>query len=207
MTFGPIEIAFDDGVLEPRPWTLAQSRWAVELLAGLPDGPVLELCAGVGQIGLVVAVESGRAVVQVDANPVACSLARRNATAAGVAAEIRLGDLEHTVAADERFPLVVADPPYIEADRVAELPDDPVHAIDGGADGLALARTCLRVAAAHLVPGGLLLLQLGGGQQAKKLEVECPDLGFEVLEHRTYGETRSISLLRRVGGAEPSPGR
>ncbi|MEN3273049.1 MAG: hypothetical protein V7636_1810, partial [Actinomycetota bacterium] len=59
-SFGGLEIAFDDGVLTPRPWTIEQSQWAIELLHALPDGPVLELCCGAGQIGLVVAHATGR---------------------------------------------------------------------------------------------------------------------------------------------------
>ena len=53
MTFGDLEIAYDDRVLTPRPWTALQSEWAAELLESAPAGPVLELCAGAGQIGLL----------------------------------------------------------------------------------------------------------------------------------------------------------
>ncbi|MBI2244007.1 MAG: methyltransferase, partial [Nocardioides sp.] len=53
MGFGPLRITFDGRVLRPRPWTAAQSEWAAEILADAPAGPVLELCAGAGQIGLL----------------------------------------------------------------------------------------------------------------------------------------------------------
>src|SRR5207342_2779859 len=46
LSFGGLSIAHDDRVLRPRRWTLHQSHWALELLPGLPDGPVLELCSG-----------------------------------------------------------------------------------------------------------------------------------------------------------------
>jgi methylase of polypeptide subunit release factors len=197
MTFGSLEIVFDDDVLEPRPWTLEQSRWATDLLADLPEGPVLELCAGVGQIGLVVGRATGRLIVQVDAHPGACALARRNAGAAGVTVDVREGDMEDAVERGERFWLVLADPPYIAADRVAHHPGDPVRAIDGGVDGLDLARACLRVAADHLEPGGLLLLQLGGDGQVTDVVGEGAALGFSEVERRSYGPDRSLVLLRR----------
>ena len=57
-TFGGLAIAYDARVLSPRTWTLHQSLWALELLEQLPDGPILELCAGAGQIGLAVAAGS-----------------------------------------------------------------------------------------------------------------------------------------------------
>lgn len=180
--FGPTEVAYDEAVLEPRPWTIEQSRWASRLLSRLPEGPVLELCAGAGQIGLVVAVETGRPLVQVDADPRACAYARCNAEHAGVASDVRCGDLARALAPDERFPLVLADPPYVPTDEVTSHPDDPVAAIDGGPDGLDVARTCLAVAAAHLADDGLVVLQLGSAEQSELARPVAAEAGLEVVE-------------------------
>ncbi len=95
--FGTLEIAFDDRVLRPREWTTGQSRWAAELLLDqAPAGPVLELCSGAGQIGLLAIAGSDRSLVCVDANQVACEFARANAHAAGLAdcVDVREGRLE-----------------------------------------------------------------------------------------------------------------
>ena len=46
LDFGHLRIAFDDRVLRPRPWTVAQSEWVSGLLEDAPPGPVLDL-AGV----------------------------------------------------------------------------------------------------------------------------------------------------------------
>jgi methylase of polypeptide subunit release factors len=167
--FGSVTVAYDGDVLEPRPWTLEQAAWAIDLAAGVPDGPILELCAGVGHIGLVVAKETGRPIVQVDADPHACDLAVRNARAAGVASDVRCGDLGAVLDRDERVPLVLADPPYVPRDDTARHPDDPRLAIDGGEDGLELAERCVAVAADHLVPGGALVLQLRDLEQVGRL--------------------------------------
>jgi methylase of polypeptide subunit release factors len=197
--FGPVEVEYDDGSLEPRPWTLAQARWAGELLAGCPEGAVLELCAGAGQIGLVVAVESGRPLVQVDVDRRACDHARRNASRAGVVTDVRCGELDGALGPGERFPLVLADPPYVPSDDVDELPDDPEHAIDGGEDGLEVARTCVGVAAAHLVDGGLAIVQLGSAGQASALGGQAAALGLEVVETRVVGDEGALLLLRQPG--------
>lgn len=195
--FGPIEISYDDAVLVPRQWTLEQSRWAGVLLEDLPEGPVLELCAGAGQIGLVVAVETGRALVQVDVDPRACSHARRNAEEAGVASDVRCGDLRQVLRADERFPLVLADPPYIPSDDVEALPDDPEAAIDGGADGLDVARTCIGLAADHLLEGGRVLLQLASSEQAERLGPATAEHGLQVVEVRTVADAGTLVLLEQ----------
>lgn len=163
LRFGPLDIAYDARVLTPRPWTELQSRWAAELARDAPPGPILELCTGAGHIGLLAALLAGRDLVAVDRNPVACSLAARNAQAAGLAdrVEIRHAALETACGPAEAFPVILADPPWVPAAETGRFPEDPLSAIDGGRDGLAVARACLQVIDAHLSPGGGALLQLG----------------------------------------------
>src|SRR5699024_7867451 len=79
LTFGGLTISYDHRVMEPRPWTQGQSSWAAELLAKAPAGPVLELCAGVGHIGLVAVQDTQRDVVMVDFSPVTEQFAQHNA--------------------------------------------------------------------------------------------------------------------------------
>lgn len=167
--FEDLVIAWDPRILEPRPWTAAQSRWAADGADVAPPGPVLELCAGAGHIGLLAARLTGRDLVQVDLDPVALAYAERNAAAAGVRTETRCADVAAAVGADERYGVVVADPPWVPSAEVGRFPDDPVRAIDGGEDGGALADACLRVGAAHLAPGGHLVLQVGTQQQLGRL--------------------------------------
>lgn len=179
VAFGPLEIAFDQRVLRPRPWTAAQSEWAAELQVTAPAGPVLELCAGAGQIGLLAVVGTGRRLVCVDIDPVACDFARHNAEAAGLAdlVEVREGPMDEVLDDGERFAVVIADPPWVRRGDVGRYPEDPLRAIDGGDDGLGLARTCVDVAERHLRPGGSLVLQVGTVDQAERVgEATCLDL-------------------------------
>lgn len=190
MRFDGLTIAFDDRVLRPREWTTAQSRWAAELLAGLPEGPVLELCSGAGQIGLAAVARTGRSLVCIDLNPAAVDYTELNARVAGLEQRViaRKGRLSQAVGDDERFPLVIADPPWVESGRTGRYPEDPLEAIDGGHDGLEAARECLQVIGSHLACGGAALLQLGSVDQVaallslgtgslRCLEVRCYDGG------------------------------
>jgi release factor glutamine methyltransferase len=172
--FGDLIIDFDDRVLEPRPWTVAQSRWAAELLRNAPAGPVLELCAGAGHIGLLAVSHEPRPLVCVDVNPVACDYARANAERAGLAdlVDVREGDMNQALTPDERFALVIADPPWVPSAQTGRFPQDPLLAIDGGDDGLDLARQCWMVADRHLLRGGHAILQLGTAAQARQLARE-----------------------------------
>lgn len=186
MAFGDLDVRFDDRVIRPRPWTLAQSLWAATIADELPDGPLLELCAGVGHIGLHLASVVGRDLVQVDADAVACEHARFNAGTAGLAArvDVRHGAIDEVLGAEERFALILADPPWVPSGDTARYPDDPIRAIDGGPDGLDLARTCLDVMDRHLRTEGAGVLQLGTEDQAARL--------------RTYLESEAELELRLV---------
>ncbi len=202
LRFGPLRIAYDDRVLEPRPWTFAQSEWAATLLQDAPPGPILELCSGAGQIGLAAAVLSGRDVVLVDASEAACEISVRNAADAGLGGrvDVRHGPMDAVLHPEERFALVLADPPYIPSTDTGTFPEDPLSAIDGGDDGLDLARLCLSVAATHLTAGREVLLQLRDLAQAEQLAAELrdgPGAPLEYVDARVVEDRGALLRLRR----------
>jgi methylase of polypeptide subunit release factors len=201
MEFGPLVVTFDEHVLTPRPWTMLQASWAAELATGLPPGPILELCSGVGHIGQAAAVLTGRSLVQVDVDAHACVLAEANAAAnvPGSRVQVRCGDLEEVLRPGEQFALVLADPPYLPGHEVDDWPDDPDHAIDGGEDGLDLLRRCLAVGGAHLDDGGAVLLQTLGPTQVGSLATDLYAAHLRLDDVRSEDERRAVALLRRVG--------
>jgi methylase of polypeptide subunit release factors len=196
--FEGLEIRTDARVLTPRAWTAAQARWAAELAHTAPAGPILELCSGAGHIGLLAARLSGRALVAVDLNPVAGSLIEQNAVAAGVEADVRVGDMTAVLGPDELFPVVVADPPWVRTDEVSGFPDDPVIAIDGGADGLRLVRSCVEVIAGRLVLGGSAVLQAGPDQADEVAVIARVAGGLVVTEVRDYARGCLVRLDREA---------
>jgi methylase of polypeptide subunit release factors len=201
--FGGLSIAYDDRVLTPRRWTTMQSYWAAELLRDSPPGRVLELCAGAGHIGLLTVALAPRDLVMVDVNPHACDFARRNADANRLVAsvDVRHGDLQDVIPADEGFAGIIADPPWVPSAGIDRFPDDPVVAIDGGADGLELAWSCLEVMSRHLLRGGWGILQLGTEAQAERVAERCAtqELGLEVRETRGYDDRGVLVRLATTG--------
>lgn len=189
VAFGPLHITFDGRVLRPRSWTQAQSTWAAEILRDAPSGQVLELCAGAGHIGLLAVLGSTRCLLCVDIDPVACEFARHNAEAAGLTSrvEVREGGMDEVLRDAEKFAVVIADPPWVPRNDVGRFPEDPLLAIDGGDDGMDLARLCVDVAHRHLLPGGVLLLQLGTVEQVEALR-DLLDDTFSVTEVRWYDD-------------------
>lgn len=199
LSYGELEIAFDDRVLRPRPWTAAQSRWAADVARTAPDGPVLELCSGAGHIGLLAVHASGRRLVCVDANPAAVELTARNAAAAGMAdrVETREGWIREVLRPGETFPVVVADPPWVPAADTGRFPEDPLLAIDGGEDGLVVVREVLDALRRHLAPGGTALLQLGTPAQADAVATALQGSGLVPGELREYGDHGVLLRLDR----------
>ncbi|HEV7194072.1 MAG TPA: hypothetical protein VGN35_12805 [Jatrophihabitantaceae bacterium] len=198
--FGPLLIRYDARVLQPRPWTLLQSRWAAELAADAPDGPIVELCAGAGHIGLAAAVLAGRDLVQVERDPIAASYARMNAEAAGWGerADVRAAPLHDALRRDESFPMMIADPPYLPTRQLVDWPNDPPTAIDGGLDGLGVTRACLVVAADHLITGGHLLLQTAGPVQSQTVVELAHGLPLRPGATRVFDDSRAVSQWIRL---------
>ncbi len=201
MQFGSLRIAYDDRVLTPRSWTAWQSQWAAELTSRLPDGRILELCAGAGQIGMLAIALTDRDLVAVDRDEEACRFAEQNARTAGLdgRVEVRNLPLESACADTERFPLIIADPPWVPAAETSRFPEDPLTAIDGGQDGLDVARACLVVIDAHLSPGGAALLQVGTAAQVERLRVDLSP-SLRVGEVRVEQDRGVVALIERVAG-------
>ncbi len=196
LRFAGLTIEHDARVLTPRPWTELQSRWAAELVAEAGPGRLLELCSGAGHIGLAAAALSGRAITCVDVDPAACYFTRLNAEGAGLEGrvEVRESRLEAALRAGERFVLAIADPPWVPTPGVDRHPDDPLLAIDGGADGLDLARACVAACEGHLTPGGSLLVQLGDDDQATALARFAEQRGWQEAGVRPGPSGRGLVL-------------
>ena len=163
-------------VLIPRQDTETLVEAALIALQSGPRSPaVLDLCCGSGCIGLSLASLAPHArVTLADVSREALEIARRNAHALGVKAELKHGDLFSAVGR-ERFNLIAANPPYIPRGTLAELQREvqyePRLALDGGPDGLDFYRRIAGEAGSHLNPGGSLWLEVGIDEAGAVLEL------------------------------------
>ena len=118
---------------------------------------VLDLFTGSGALAVAAARAGARTVVAVDVSRRAVVSARLNARRGNVRVDVRRGDLWAPVA-DERFDLVLANPPYLPSDAGHPPARGAARAWAAGRDGRALLDPLCAGAPAHLTAGGTLLL-------------------------------------------------
>jgi ribosomal protein L3 glutamine methyltransferase len=143
---------------------------------------VLDLCTGSGCLAVLAARAFPDAAIDAaDLSADALAVAARNVADHGLELRIRLrqGDLFAPLG-DERYDMIISNPPYVDADGMAGLPrecdHEPRMAFDGGADGIDLVRRILDAAKAHLNDGGGLLCEVGRCRPA--LEAAYPRTRF-----------------------------
>jgi release factor glutamine methyltransferase len=198
--FWTLTLEVTPDVLVPRPETELLVEWALDCLPADGTAAIADLGTGSGAIALALAGERPRArVVATDVSPAALALAQRNAARAQLAVAFREGAW-WSAFDDERFDLVVSNPPYIARDdaHLDALRHEPLLALSDGADGLQALREIIAGAAAHLRDGGLLLVEHGHdqGEAVRALFVAS---GFIDVATRRDLEDRE----RATGGRRP----
>lgn len=159
----------DERVLIPRPETELLCEWAIEEARRFPaPAEVLDLCCGSGCLGVSLSLAlPGARVHAADLSGGALEVTELNARRLGAQLTLHRGDLFAAVVG-LRFHLIVSNPPYIPAEECRSLQPEvlrePLMALDGGPDGLDFYRRIAREAAAHLHPGGVVLLEVGHDQ-------------------------------------------
>jgi release factor glutamine methyltransferase len=169
--FWTIDLAVNADVLTPRP----ETEFVVE--AGLrelipADAPhrILDLGAGSGAIVLALLKDRPQATgVAVDISEAALDVVRANAEQLGVADRLDLRHSDWAKGLDERFDLVVSNPPYIPTADIEGLEPEvsrfePRVALDGGPDGLVAYRIITANLPRLLKPGAAFALEVGIGQ-------------------------------------------
>ena len=155
--------------LVPRPETETLVDAALSLIAPDAHARIVDIGTGSGAILLSVLAERPRASgIGIDIAPGAVMTARENAARLGLAgrALFVVGDWLAAVAEAD---VILANPPYIEAETIGRLDSevrdhDPRRALDGGSDGLASIRAILADTRRVLGKNGVLLMEIGAGQ-------------------------------------------
>lgn len=201
------EFLVSPAVLIPRQETETLVEAALETLPSLGGAGlrVLDIGTGSGCVALTIAMERPDcAVVALDVSADAAEIARQNAAKLGVmSVEFVFGDLFETLAA-RRFDLIVTNPPYVSPSD--ELPPEvfefePPQALFSGPTGLEFFERLALEAPSHLVPGGVLLTEIGDGQ-AERVSGLFDEKGWnKVVRQRDLSGTVRVLGFRFRGPA------
>jgi ribosomal protein L3 glutamine methyltransferase len=152
---------------------------------------ILDLCTGGGCIAVACALAFPFA--EVDATDVsvdALAVAEKNVQKHHVGDQLSLhqGDLFAGLEG-QRYDIIVSNPPYVDAEDMADLPEEyrhePEQALASGQDGLDITRRILQQAADFLNPGGVLIVEVGNSAAA--LVEAYPTVPFTWLEFERGG--------------------
>lgn len=171
--FWGLRFRLSSDTLEPRPDSETIIEEALDQMRKRPKPPgrILDLGTGTGCLLLALLSEWPDATgLGTDISAGAVRTATGNADANGLGSRASFVQTSWAEGVDERFDLIVSNPPYIASKEIAGLSrevrdHDPSAALDGGEDGLDAYRAILKDLPRLLSPGAVAVLEIGAGQE------------------------------------------
>ncbi len=171
------------------PYCLDENGQMGEANNNLPANPnpqmprrILDMCTGSGCIAIALAYAFPDAEVDAtDISKDALEVAAINTEHHNMQYQVALleSDLFSKVPAENQYDLIVSNPPYVDAEDMADLPDEfrhePELALAAGQDGLDLVRKMLAQAADYLTEDGLIVIEVGNSEWAMKQNFNTVD--------------------------------
>lgn len=172
--FMGLDFYVDENVLIPQPDTEILVEETIHMINRKNENiRILDLCTGSGAIA--VSIENyalDRNIIKIYASDIsaeALEIARKNAILNNEETNIRFIKSNMFENINDKFDIIVSNPPYIETQTIAnlskEVQNEPHIALDGGADGLDFYRIIAKEAKKHLNRNGWILLEIGYNQK------------------------------------------
>ena len=171
------------------PYCLDENHQPREAANNLPENAqpkmprrILDMCTGSGCIAIALAYAFPEAEVDAtDISKEALEVAAINAEHHNKQFEVALleSDLFSKIPAENQYDLIVSNPPYVDAEDMADLPAEFLHepelALAAGQDGLDLVRKMLAQAADYLTEDGLIVIEVGNSEWAMRQNFNTVD--------------------------------
>lgn len=211
--FMGVELIVAEGALAPRAETELLGNTALEALrsCGSAAPRIIDMCCGSGNLACAIAHHMPAAQVWASDLTDGCiAVTRRNVEHVGVSERVVVaqGDLFAGLAVfglEGTIDVIVCNPPYISqgklaTDRAKLLEHEPREAFDGGPYGLSIQQRVVKEALPFLRPGGMLLFEIGLGQerQVKMLFDRMKAYEDVRLVANAAGEVRVVSGRKRT---------
>lgn len=192
--FMALDFYVDENVLIPQPDTEILVEKAIEIAVTTQKNKILDMCTGSGCIAISLAKKINNAqITAVDISNSALNVANKNAINNNVENKIKFINSNMFNNIEEKFDIIVSNPPYIETETInkleIEVQNEPHLALDGGIDGLKFYKTIANNAFKYLNENGYLLLEIGYNQQNSVTQLL-----------QDIGKYKNIETIKDLGG-------
>ena len=172
----------------------------IDAWLGEDPAQVLDLCTGNGSLAVLAALAWPQAqVTGADISPDALAVAERNRARHGLGERLLLHCGNGLQGLRGPFDLILCNPPYVSAARMAALPAEfraePELALAGGQDGMDFVRELLQQAASVLQPNGVLVLEIGN--EIEHFQHAFPQLSVVGME-TSAGDEQVLLITREA---------
>ena len=193
-----------EGVLIPRPDTEVLVEKGLELIKGVANPKVLDLCSGSGCIAIAIKKQRPDAqVTAVELYDNAAHYLERNIALNNVDVVLKRGDVLQPPKEEEwgEYDLILSNPPYIDKDAMAELSQEvkrePHTALFGGEDGLVFYRAIAESWLALLNDSGAVAVEIGYDQGKTASEI-FEAKGLKTALFQDYGGNDRVIIGTQV---------
>ena len=192
--FMGLDFYVDENVLIPQPDTEILVEKAIEIAETTQKNKILDMCTGSGCIAISLAKKINNAqIIAVDISNNALNVANKNAINNNVENKIKFINSDMFNNIEEKFDIIVSNPPYIETETInkleIEVQNEPHLALDGGIDGLKFYKIIANNAFEYLNENGYLLLEIGYNQQNSVTQLL-----------QDIGKYKNIETVKDLGG-------
>ena len=192
--FMGLDFYVDENVLIPQPDTEILVEKAIEIAETTQKNKILDMCTGSGCIAISLAKKINNAqIIAVDISNNALNVANKNAINNNVENKIKFINSDMFNNIEEKFDIIVSNPPYIETETInkleIEVQNEPHLALDGGIDGLKFYKIIANNAFKYLNENGYLLLEIGYNQQNSVTQLL-----------QDIGKYKNIETVKDLGG-------
>lgn len=193
-TFMGLELLVAPGALVPRPETELLGATAIEALRRMNVAAprIIDMCCGTGNLACAIAMQVSEARVWAcDLTQECVDVAQSNVDNLGLGDRVTVsrGDLFGALSGqglEKIADAIVCNPPYIsvkrlEGDRAHLLAREPREAFAAGPYGLSIHMKVLKEAPLFLRPGGVLLFEVGLGQDRQVVSLFERSAAYEAV--------------------------
>lgn len=188
--FMGIDLIVTNDVLIPQPDTEILVEETIKVAKQYDKPKILDLCTGSGAIAIAIKKYIPEAeIVASDLSSKALRIANNNDRTKKI--RFILSDLFVNI--NEKFDIIVSNPPYIKTEEIKtlskEVQNEPLMALDGGQDGLYFYEKIIKQANSYLNQNSYLCLEIGENQKN------------EIIKKIQYnGKYTNIQTYKDLGG-------